>query len=98
MSDVASKTTTEKPKKAVPKCGAVTNGKPCINGASANGYCGKHVKYADKKRIEADGTKKVCSNFKNRKCINSLDINSQYSKCDSCREIDRAKYQKKISK
>ena len=78
-------------KKDDPKCPAITDNNICGHNVLDNGYCGKHKKHAIKDKIIEDGTKKICSNFNKRKCVGSLDINSEYSKCDKCREADRKK-------
>lgn len=71
-------------------CKGTIKNEPCPFEANENGYCGNHQKQFWKQTIEDDHTKKVCTEYI-RGCKNVLDIDSEYGRCDDCREKGRNK-------
>ncbi|QKF93911.1 hypothetical protein QKU48_gp0453 [Fadolivirus algeromassiliense] len=69
-------------------CKGMIDGNACRFEALDNGYCGKHQVNAWKEEIEKNN--KVCVNYV-RGCRNVMEIGSEFSRCDSCREKEREK-------
>lgn len=79
----------EKLKNTKEKCiGLVNNDHFCTNEVSENGFCGKHQNQWRKYEVSNDGVKKVCTNHI-RGCMNILDMDDIYIRCDDCRRKGR---------